>query len=195
MIPSTDDPRRDLILQAAYKRFVNYGFKRTSMEDIAVAAGMSRPGLYQHYRNKADIFRAFVAAMKAVMVEEVNEALFTDRPFTERLFDAFDRGILQVHREISATPHGDELLGLNKEIAGDMFDAWLLDIEAALHEGLLEAMRRGEFKLADESMDCGALARLIVNTIEGIKTRAQSLEQIEAEFRDLANLIVMAGSR
>lgn len=195
MIPSTDDPRRDLILQAAFVRFVNYGFKRTSMEDIAVAARMSRPTLYQHYRSKADIFRAFVTGMKAVMVDEVREALFSDRPFAERLFDAFDRGIIKVHREIAATPHGSELLGLNKEIAGELFIAWLTDLESALCEGLIEAQRRGEFYLVDGGLDHAAIARLMVNTVEGIKTRAQSLEQIETELRALAELIVVAGRR
>ncbi|MCP4318018.1 MAG: TetR/AcrR family transcriptional regulator [Hyphomicrobiales bacterium] len=195
MIPSTDDPRRDLILQAAFERFVNYGFKRTSMEDIAVAARMSRPALYQHYRNKADIFRAFVTGMKGVMVDEVREALFSDHPFAERLFDAFDRGILRAHREIAATPHGDELMGLNKEVAGELFNQWLLDLEAALRDGLIEAQQRGEFFLTDGGLDHAAVARLMVNTVEGIKTRAQSLDKIESEMRALVELIVAAGRR
>ncbi|MEO1613491.1 MAG: helix-turn-helix domain-containing protein, partial [Pseudomonadota bacterium] len=50
--------RRARILESAVGVFGRYGFKRCSMEDIAEAAGMSRPALYQHFKNKTEIFRA-----------------------------------------------------------------------------------------------------------------------------------------
>jgi AcrR family transcriptional regulator len=55
---SDQDPRRQAILKAAFDAFCSYGFRRTSMEDIARGANMSRAALYLHYRNKEDIFRS-----------------------------------------------------------------------------------------------------------------------------------------
>ena len=55
-----DDGKRGAILKAAFEVFITYGFRKTSMDDIARAAGMSRPGLYQLFANKTDIFRALV---------------------------------------------------------------------------------------------------------------------------------------
>tara|TARA_R110000751_G_scaffold307401_1_gene428491 strand:+ start:63070 stop:63663 length:594 start_codon:yes stop_codon:yes gene_type:complete len=194
MIPSTGDPRRDLILEAAFERFVTYGFKRTSMEDIANAAGTSRPALYQHYKNKADIFRAFVQALKLQMISNLQEAFLSDLPLEDRLYAALECGFVQVHRDIAQTPHGEELIGLNKEIAGDLFDEWMSDMENALSEGLRISVERGEFRLPDPALTCARLARVLVNASEGTKSRAGSIDQIEAELRTIVKLIVIAGT-
>ncbi len=51
------DDRLDQILDAAYASFTRHGVKRTTMDDIASAAGMSRPSVYQYVRGKDDAFR------------------------------------------------------------------------------------------------------------------------------------------
>ncbi len=65
------DPKAAAILEAAFQTFFQYGVKRATMDDIARAAGMSRPALYLVYRNKADIFRACVIAMTEEMREKL----------------------------------------------------------------------------------------------------------------------------
>ena len=52
------DDKRGIILESALTVFITYGFKKTSMDDIAKQAGVSRPALYQLFKNKTDIFRA-----------------------------------------------------------------------------------------------------------------------------------------
>ena len=49
---------RERILGAAFVRFARYGFRRTSMEDIAGEAGVSRAALYLQFRNKEEIFKS-----------------------------------------------------------------------------------------------------------------------------------------
>ena len=67
--------RHRAVLHAAFNTFVSYGFKRTTMADIADAAGMSRPALYLLFKNKTDIFRAgfvmFVEELIATIVPAV----------------------------------------------------------------------------------------------------------------------------
>ena len=50
--------RPDAILDAAFGAFAAYGYRRTTMEDIAHAAGLSRTALYLHFRSKEDLFRS-----------------------------------------------------------------------------------------------------------------------------------------
>ena len=57
------DPKRLRVLEGAMKVFLAYGFARTTMDDIARAADMSRPALYLLFRNKSEIYRAIAAAM------------------------------------------------------------------------------------------------------------------------------------
>lgn len=49
---------RENILDAATKIFDERGIMQTSLEDIAVAAGVTRGAVYWHFKNKVDIFAA-----------------------------------------------------------------------------------------------------------------------------------------
>src|SRR5258708_36742368 len=56
--PDTTAARRLAILEAATPVFLRYGYKKTSMDDLARAAGLSRQGLYLHFENKEALFKA-----------------------------------------------------------------------------------------------------------------------------------------
>jgi AcrR family transcriptional regulator len=59
-MPGAPDPtatRRDAILDAAIAVFLRYGFRKTSMDDLARAAGLSRQGLYLHFETKEALFK------------------------------------------------------------------------------------------------------------------------------------------
>lgn len=49
---------RHLILDTAESVFLNKGVSRTSLSDIAEAAGLTRGAIYWHFKNKADLFTA-----------------------------------------------------------------------------------------------------------------------------------------
>src|ERR1700720_693306 len=52
-----DSAQREAILVAATAAFLRYGFKKTSMDDVARAAGVSRQGLYLYFDTKDLLFR------------------------------------------------------------------------------------------------------------------------------------------
>jgi TetR/AcrR family transcriptional regulator, repressor for uid operon len=52
--------KRDIILHAARKCFVQHGFHATGMAEICLAAGMSAGNLYRYFPNKAAIIRTIV---------------------------------------------------------------------------------------------------------------------------------------
>ena len=52
--------KKGVILKASFEVFITYGFRKTSMDDIARAAGMSRPALYQFFKNKDDLIRSIL---------------------------------------------------------------------------------------------------------------------------------------
>src|SRR3984885_10804870 len=51
------DARQSALLEAAVGVFARYGFRKTSMEEVAHAAGVSRQGLYLQFANKEELFR------------------------------------------------------------------------------------------------------------------------------------------
>src|SRR6267142_6788582 len=54
-------PQREAILVAATSIFLRFGFRKTSMDDVARAAGVSRQGLYLSFANKEELFRRALA--------------------------------------------------------------------------------------------------------------------------------------
>lgn len=50
------EERKKLICEAAKDVFLQKGFQNTTMEDLMHATGLSKGGLYYHYRNKEAIF-------------------------------------------------------------------------------------------------------------------------------------------
>ncbi len=55
-----DDGRRVRLLDAAVGVFLRYGFRKTSMDEVARAADVSRQALYLHFDTKEQLFRAAV---------------------------------------------------------------------------------------------------------------------------------------
>ncbi len=51
---------RDHILDTAEQVFSEKGVSRSSLADIAAAAGLTRGAIYWHFRNKADLFQAMM---------------------------------------------------------------------------------------------------------------------------------------
>src|SRR5579859_6700970 len=51
------DTRQEALLEAAVGVFARYGFRKTSMDEVARAAGVSRQGLYLQFADKEELFR------------------------------------------------------------------------------------------------------------------------------------------
>lgn len=48
------------LITAAAQTFDRYGFKKTTMDDIALAAGKGKSSLYYYFKNKEEVFEAVV---------------------------------------------------------------------------------------------------------------------------------------
>ncbi|TIT25823.1 MAG: helix-turn-helix transcriptional regulator, partial [Mesorhizobium sp.] len=61
-MPRSSDQTRPAILQAAYKLFRRRGFFRVGMDEIAVAAGVTKKTLYYHFDSKDALLTAVLAS-------------------------------------------------------------------------------------------------------------------------------------
>ena len=69
------DQRRAQLLDAANEVFTSKGYHAAAMDDIAEAAGVSKPVLYQHFPSKLDLYLALLDSSCERLVEIVTEAL------------------------------------------------------------------------------------------------------------------------
>ncbi|GAB4507994.1 MAG: TetR family transcriptional regulator [Sulfuricaulis sp.] len=65
---------RDRILDTAERVFLKKGVARTSLADVADAAGVTRGAIYWHFKNKTDLFEAMMQRVSLPMEEMVARA-------------------------------------------------------------------------------------------------------------------------
>lgn len=85
----TDRSRKAAILVAAQPVFLRYGYRKTSMDDVAKAADVSRQGLYVHFASKEDLFREMIQHGLSLHLHEARLVLADEtRPIGQRLVAA-----------------------------------------------------------------------------------------------------------
>lgn len=104
------DPQRRAIHAAAIAQFSERGFSSTSMANIADAAGMSRPALYQYFRNKADIYASAFVALFTDHVDRSLEALGGGGSIAHRLDGYLQRFEGDLWEQMAASEHSEEIM-------------------------------------------------------------------------------------
>jgi AcrR family transcriptional regulator len=188
----TDRPalRQDAILDAAFAAFSSYGYKRTSMEDIAQAVGISRSALYLHFRNKEDILRSLSTRFfDDAAVNIAAELGVPDRPTAETLgaaFVAYDGKFMDV---FLSTPHGTEILEAGHQVSADLVAAGEARIHQLLANWLMDLPLPAILGGAD------ALAATILASLKGLKHTAKTPQGYRASQAQLAQVLALALGR
>jgi AcrR family transcriptional regulator len=69
--------RRPLVLDTAYKLFLEHGYEGTSMAAVAAAAGVSKPVVYDCFASKDELFSAMLDREEERIIGETQQALQT----------------------------------------------------------------------------------------------------------------------
>lgn len=115
----TDDEtadRRARVLTAARWCFLNFGFAKTTFEDIAKRANLSRTLLYRLFKDKEEIFQAVFVdwlILRHPVARQAAEG--RGRPY-ERLLSVCRLMVLEPWAEMAGTPMGGEFLATCERI-------------------------------------------------------------------------------
>jgi AcrR family transcriptional regulator len=173
-VSAEQSARRAEILAAATGVFVRYGFKKTSMDDVARAAGLSRQGLYLHFPNKTDLFRGVVSHFVELARIERRRVLSEKGVDLEtRLLDAF----VVSHGTEVGSENLQELVASTVQLVGDV----LRESEQQLVADVTRALREESVAAQWKHVGIAAadLADLLSAASAGIKHDAKS----PAEYR------------
>ena len=179
-----DVVRRQQVHDAAIAEFSRSGFSATSMADIATAAGMSRPALYQYFRNKADVFASAFSALLEDAVDRSLDALGRpDDPttITDRLDGFLQRFEGDLFERLRSSSYADELLDAKYEHAADASARAL----ARRHRALAAHLRALDADRARRD----AWADLLELAPSGFKQDAPSVAQLRRRLRALATSV------
>jgi len=178
---------RERILQAAMTVFRRHGFRRSSIEETAEAAGLTRQALYHHFKSKEALFRA--------AIEHVHDTALADGAAAAEQAEAAggtlaDIVVAQVSARLKAfiacfdgSPHVEELFSEHLVQARDLYQHY-----AALHDAQVAATiervcRRTKLALS-AGMSPATLARYIELAVNGAKSAYPAMRPPDAFLRD-----------
>jgi len=103
------DAKREAILRGGMAVFLKFGFERTSMDEVAARAGVSKMTVYRHFGSKEDLFAGVITELCNPIVAKELERLFDQEPeqalrgYAQRMIDTvFAPETIELHRIVIA---------------------------------------------------------------------------------------------
>ena len=180
--------RRMSILQASIDVFLRYGYRKTSMDDLARAAGLSRQGLYLHFASKDELFREAVTWLAQQGIASMRAALARDDlPMEERLIGAFAALHIQSDGSQMSLEHMNEIVATARQLIGPVLEEF---DQAALKE-LTRTIQSGgpAMPWRAAGVTAKALAQHLYAASHGLKHYARTPAEYQAGLRVAVRLV------
>ena len=137
-----DSARRAEILEAAKSCFLRFGYGKTSLDDIAKQAGLSRPLLYRKFANKEAIFSAVYDAVFLAQFDKAVPIATGPGKKRDRLLRMIEVVCVEPYSLILQAPMADEFWSACEavipEILADHRKKWRALLGHVLAKNLVE---------------------------------------------------------
>jgi len=112
---------RQDILAAARKVFARQGVTRTTLEEIAAAAGVTRGAIYWHFADKTELFFAMREQVAVPMIDQIDLALLSaDAADPLAGIERFLLGVLEALENDAAARRTFQIMGFKCEYVGKL---------------------------------------------------------------------------
>ena len=179
---------RDRILDAAMLVFRRHGFRRSSIEQAAEAAGLTRQALYHHFKSKEALFRAVIERLHegalAAEFEAAGAAEKAGGSLAEILIAEFTARLKQFIAPLEGSPHVEELFSEHLLQARDLYQKYAAAYAEQLAATITRICRRQGLTLS-AGMTSRELARCVEMAVNGTKSAYPALQPADAFLRDL----------
>jgi len=158
------------ILESADKLFCKNGVEKTTMEQLAVEAGYSKPTLYGYFKDKDEVYFALVLEFMEKIVVKVDKAIDEQNVFS----DIFTKICQDVFRLATRYPlYFEGLIGtINVNIKADDTPQIYKDIYRlgeVLNEKLLNILQQGKDEgVINTALDNSAILLFVWSSVAGI---------------------------
>jgi AcrR family transcriptional regulator len=176
------------ILDAAMLVFRRHGFRRSSIEQAAEAAGLTRQGLYHHFKSKEALFRAVIEQLHenalAAEIAAANAAEKAGGSPADILVAEVTGRLREAIASFDGSPHIEELFSEHLVQARDLYQKYAGRYGEQLVATIERVCRTQRLVLA-EGMTSRDLARCIEMAISGTKSVHPAMQPADAFLRDL----------
>jgi len=191
---SKQTTKRAAILTAAGEQFNQYGFQKTSMEDIAQRLGVSRASLYSYFSNKDDIFRGVSMAIHERALRRAEQHLFPQASddahagIEERVTRALMARHSPFQKAVSQSTHGGELFDEYSRLCGDIVRESHDGFQSMLGKALNQAARQGSIHLKASGLSGKQAAELLNLSAAGLKHGAPDVPTFQKRLQALVSV-------
>jgi TetR/AcrR family acrAB operon transcriptional repressor len=183
---------RTRILDAAMLVFRRHGFRRSSIEQAAEAAGLTRQALYHHFKSKEAVFRAVIEQLHenalAAELAAANAAENAGGSPADVLVAQIIGRLRQVIASFDGSPHIEELFSEHLVQARDLYQKYAGRYGEQLVATIERVCRKQRLVLA-AGMTSRDLARLIEMAVSGTKSVHPAMQPAEAFLKDLEIMV------
>jgi TetR/AcrR family transcriptional regulator len=184
--------RQNDIINAALRAFGANGYKKASIRDIAMAAGISKSMIFHYFGTKKDLYLFLVEHSGKMLMEEMS------RNFDEGERDFFERVRLASEIKISVMKKHPAILSFLKSVYLETEEEIAQEIKAIMAQGeafrsniALNRMDASKFK---EGIDPLLVMKMLVWFAEGYASQLglkvqMDIDDITREFNQCLNML------
>ena len=195
-VSETDAPADAIALQilnAASRRFLHYGYGKTTMSEIAKDCNMSTGNLYRYFPSKLDIAEAFVQGIRSDQLRRLDDVLAAVDQTPESQLREFLR--LKFKLAYDRFHDRPKAFELSSVILSER-PAFAVEWEAAESAALVKILERGEAAGAFVIADKAKTARIIQDAAFRFTTSAVfhegDFDSLADELDQIVDLILDA---
>jgi AcrR family transcriptional regulator len=185
---------RTRILDAAMLVFRRQGFRRSSIEQAAEAAGLTRQALYHHFESKEALFRAVIERLhETALAAEIAAANASEKAgggLADILVTGTTARLTQLIASFDGSPHIEELFSEHLTQARDLYQKYA-GLYAAHGTATIERICRRQRLALVSGMTPPKLAQCVEMAINGAKSAHPGMQPADAFVADLTTMTRM----
>jgi AcrR family transcriptional regulator len=151
------DARREQLLEVAIDAFAKSGYHSTSMNDVAAAAGVTKPVLYQHFDSK----RALYVALLEDVGDRITSAVLEATKNTDSGKETTRLGFVAYFTWVAEHPREFQLLFGSNDRTDVEFTAMTRKLESSLAEAIAPLITAGIDAQHQRTLALGLIALAI----------------------------------
>lgn len=183
------------IVLAGLQLFTRYGYRKTSIDDIAQAAQVAKRTVYLHFENKAAVFLAILEYLAGQVRQRCAAAELAGGTAVDRLAGLLDAYFGMGFELFGKSEHLPELQETFSKLARKKIGALNMEYEERLARFLRSLQKTGVIGGPVQGLTVEQIVHIIVRAAEGVKHDAKvqgDRKVLKLSLRQLAILAIAA---
>ncbi|WP_210364649.1 TetR/AcrR family transcriptional regulator [Bacillus sp. REN3] len=171
--------RKQQIIDAATNSFSMFGYKATTIDQVARMANVGKGTIYTFFKNKEELFDEIIGRLIKEMKKVAEESVDPTRSFYENVHTSLYK-LLEFRKEHQLTIKlSQEARDLGTPTVLEVMERLELAILNFIKEKVIKAIRKGEIKKCDPEITSFIMMKLYIALIFDWEKRHEPLEKEE----------------